>query len=169
VLKTIGALLIAAVLALVGGSAVPQVFANFGDTGPGSLLFGTLHFVIATSAAVATFGVLLRTRWAARSIAVCGIAATVLLLVQPLYEPMPMDARLGIWFGAAVVGAGAMALSWVARRLARPAPSVQSAAPPMFAPAPYAPDAGARLGEPAPFGHESHRAQQAAGDPQVPL
>jgi hypothetical protein len=169
VLKTIGALLIAAVLALVSGSAIPQVFAEFGDTEPGSLLFGTLQLVIATSAAVATVGVLRRTRWAAPSIAVCGIGATGLLLLQPVYTPMALDARQGIWFGAAVVGAAAMLMGWGARRLARPAPSVQATAPSMVAPAPYAPVAGARLSEPAPYGHESHRAKPVARDPQVPL
>ena len=158
VLKWIGAIILSAALAVVSRNAFPQVLSEFRDTEPGSLLFGVLHLVIGTSAAVACVGMLMRARWAARSIEICGVAAAGLLVLQPVFEPMPVNAQLAIWFGAAVAFAAAMGMGWVARRLAKPAaasgalpdlasvrplstvglPGAQEAAPPMIAPAPSA-------------------------------
>jgi hypothetical protein len=120
VLRRVGQYLIAAVLALVTSSALPQVFSEFRDSAPGSLLFGALQLVIASSGAAGAVGSLLRARWAAHAIAVCGTAAVGLLLVQPLYEKMGAAELRGLLLGTAVVAVAAAGMTWFARRLARP-------------------------------------------------
>ena len=92
VLKWIGAFILSAALALVSRNAFPQVLSEFRDPAPGSFLFGVLHLVICTSAAVACVGLLLRARWAARSIEICGVAAAGLLALQPVFAAMTVDA-----------------------------------------------------------------------------
>lgn len=129
-LRRIGAFGLAAVLLLVSGNAFRQVPNEFGGSEPGSLLFGVLQVVIGTSAVAAALGLVRRARWASRAIGVSGIAAMGLLVVQPLYEPMPADAMRSIWLGAAVVGVAAAGMSWCARRLTRPSADAGLAAEP---------------------------------------
>jgi hypothetical protein len=121
VLRSVGAYILSVVLVLLSSDAFRQALAEFRDTEPGSLLFGALQLMIGTSAAVAAIGVFKRTSWAARSIGIGGIAAVVLLVSQPVFEPMTTDAQRSIWFGAAVVGVAATGIGWFARRLARDA------------------------------------------------
>lgn len=118
-LKSIAVYLMSAVLLLTASSSLPQALSEFRDTEPGSLLFGVLHLAIATSAAVATVGLFKRSRWAARSIEVGGVAATILLASQPFFEPMSLDAQLAMFFGAAVVSCVAAGMAWLARRITK--------------------------------------------------
>ena len=129
-LRTVGAFIISVVLVLVSSNALPQVLSEFRSTEPGSLLFGAFQVVIGTSAVAGAVGVLKRARWAARSIALCGIASAGLLVSQPLYEPMTSEAERAIWFGAAVVLALAAGMGWCAHLLARPATTAHASADP---------------------------------------
>lgn len=117
-LKTVAAWILSAALALVSWNALPQVVSEFRDTEPGSLLFGTLHLLICTTAAASAIGVVRRRRWAAWSIWACGISAAGLLAAQPLYESMADDAQQTIWLGAGLAGIAALGMGWMARRLA---------------------------------------------------
>jgi hypothetical protein len=119
VLRSVGAYLFAAALLLLSKSAFSQALGEFGDTEPGSLLFGVLQLVIGTSAVGAAIGLVKRARWAAPSVAIWGLASAALLAVQPLFEPMNPDAQQSIWLGAAAVGVVAAAVSWFAYRLNR--------------------------------------------------
>jgi hypothetical protein len=116
--KTMGSWVLAAVLAVVGWNAFPQVISEFRDTEPGSAVFGTLHLLICVTAAASAIGVIRRARWAAWSIWGCGISAGALLLAQPLYESMADDAKQSIWMGVGVASVAALGMGWLARRLA---------------------------------------------------
>jgi hypothetical protein len=119
VLRSIGAYLLAAVLAVVASNAFRQVPGEFRDAEPGSLLFGMLQVLIGTSAVVAAIGAMRRTRWAAWAIGSAGLGAVALLVAQPFFEPMPEEASRAIWLGAGLVSVVAAGLSWCAHRLAR--------------------------------------------------
>jgi hypothetical protein len=119
VLRSVLSYIFAAALLLVSQSAFRQALSEFRDTAPGSLLFGALQLVIGTSAVVSAIGLVKRTRWAAPSVAIFGVAAAALLAVQPLFESMNEDAQQSIFWGAAVVGAIAAGVSWFAYRLHR--------------------------------------------------
>lgn len=178
-LRSVGAYILSVALVLVSSNAFRQVLHEFRDTEPGSLLFGALHLLIGTSAAVAAVGVFQRARWAARSIGICGLAAAGLLVSQPLFEPMTSDAQWSIWFGAAVVGAAATGMRWFARRLAKHAAASHPSADPsrVQQPSPaLLPDAllsAAPIRAPAPHAHVSRVASpqrhddpsQASGPP----
>lgn len=118
-LPKVVAYVFAAALVLSSTSAFRQALGEFGDTEPGSLLFGVLQLVIGTSAVVAAIGLVRRARWASLCIAIWGVASAVLLAVQPLFEPMAPDAKQSIWMGAAAVGVVAAGVSWFAYRLSR--------------------------------------------------
>jgi hypothetical protein len=137
VLRFAGATILSIVLALFSSNAFRQAVGELRDTEPGSLLFGVLQLVIGTSTAMAAVGVFTRSKWTARLIGMGGAAVVALLLSQPLFEPMDGDAKRGIWLGAAVAGAAAAGMAWLARRLATTAGSagIQSA---QAAPAPPA-------------------------------
>ncbi len=137
--KAVGAYLLSFVLLWVSSDAFRQMSNEFRDTEPGSLLFGVLQLVIGTSAVVGAIGLVTRSRWASWAIGICGVAAVSLLASQPLFEPMSSDVQWTIWFGASVVGAVAAGMSWIARRLAKPAKAshVLADAAPIIAPAPY--------------------------------
>jgi peptidoglycan/LPS O-acetylase OafA/YrhL len=122
VLRTIGAYLLAALLALVSSSSFRQTLSEFRDTEPGSALFGTLHLLIAASGALAAVGLLKRARWAAPALGLWGAAAVGLLAVQPLFGTMAADEQRAIWLGAAAVGAAAIGMAWFARHLHRTKP-----------------------------------------------
>jgi len=119
VLRSVGAYLFAGALLLLSTSAFRQALSEFGDTEPGSLLFGVLQLVIGTSAVMAAIGLVRRARWASLCIAIWGAASAVLLAVQPLFEPMAPDAQQSIWIGAAAVVVVAAGVSWFAHRLYR--------------------------------------------------
>lgn len=139
-LRSVGAYLFAGALLLLSTSAFRQALSEFGDTEPGSLLFGVLQLVIGTSAVMAAIGLVRRARWASLCIAIWGAASAVLLAVQPLFEPMAPDAQQSIWIGAAAVGVVAAGVSWFAHRLYRNEAASRTAAertptfPPTFPP-----------------------------------
>ncbi|MFN0099884.1 MAG: hypothetical protein ACKVS7_14520 [Gemmatimonadaceae bacterium] len=118
-LRSLVALGLAVVLSALSVSSSRQFPSEFGQSEPGSLLFGLLHLTIAVSAAVSAVGVLMRAHWAPRAIALCGAAATGLLAVQPMFTSMDSDTREVIWLGAGLVGAASAGAWWIARRLAR--------------------------------------------------
>ena len=118
-LRSIGAYLLAAVLAVVASNAFRQAPGEFRDAEAGSLLFGMLQVLIGTSAVVAAIGAMRRTRWAAWAIGSAGLGAVALLAAQPFFEPMPAEASRAIWIGAGLVSVVAAGLSWCAHRLAR--------------------------------------------------
>jgi multidrug transporter EmrE-like cation transporter len=126
-LRSVGAYILAGVLVLLSRSAFLQVPNEFRDTEPGSLLFGVLQLVIGTSAVVAAVGLVKRARWAAPAIGIFGIAASALLIAQPLFEPMDSDAAWSIWLAAGLVGATAAGVAWFARHLARHASAARAA------------------------------------------
>lgn len=119
-LRWLGAYVLAGAVLLVGGNAFRQVPNEFRATEPGSLLFGVLQVLIGTSMMAAAWGLVRRARWASRAIGLGGGAAVLLLLAQPMFEPMPWDAARSILLGAAVVAVAAAGMSWCARRLASP-------------------------------------------------
>jgi hypothetical protein len=118
-LRSIGAYLLAAVLAVVASNAFRQAPGEFRDAEAGSLLFGMLQVLIGTSAVVAAIGAMRRTRWASWAIGSAGLGAVALLVAQPFFEPMPAEASRAIWLGAGLVSVVAAGLSWCAHRLAR--------------------------------------------------
>ena len=127
VLRSVGAYFFAAALLLLSKSAFRQVLSEFGDTEPGSLLFGALQLVIGTSAVAAAIGLVTRARWAAPFVAIYGVATVALLAVQPLFEPMDSGATWSIWLSAVAVGAAAAGVGWFAHRLARGAAAPRAA------------------------------------------
>lgn len=128
-LSLVGRYILSAALVLVSRDAFRQGFNEFGDTEPGSPLFGALQLIIGVSAAAGALGVFKRARWAAGAIGGWGIATVALLLSQPLFDTMDTEALKGIWIGAGAVGAAAAGTAWFARRLAKQSaashPSVQ--------------------------------------------
>lgn len=116
----IGRYILSAALVLLSRDAFRQAIGEFGDSEPGSMLFGALQLVMGVSAAMASFGVFRRARWAAGAVGSWGIAAVALLLSQPLFDPMDPDALQGLGLGAAVVGSAAAVAVWFARRLTNP-------------------------------------------------
>jgi hypothetical protein len=133
VFRSIGAVVLAAAMALLGSDAFRQALNEFRDTEPGSLLFGLLQLVIGASGLVAAVGLLKRERWASPAIGTWGTAAAVLLVLQPWFTPMESDAQWSIWIGAALVGGAAAGAAWCARRLARPVASSHSIEEPALA------------------------------------
>ena len=128
--RRIGQFALSAVLALVCGNALPQILSEFRDSAPGSLLFGVLQVVIASSSAAAVVGTLRGARWTPRAIAVCGTAAVVLLLAQPVFDPMDGEGLRSLLLGAGIVTAVTAGLVWGARRLAGPVGATITADPP---------------------------------------
>jgi uncharacterized membrane protein len=107
----------AAVLLLPLSSSARQAVSEFGQSEPGSLLFGVLHLAIAVLAAAGALGLLRRAAWSARAIELAGLSAAALLAVQPLFEPMDSRTQRTIFIGAALVAIAGFAMAWLARRL----------------------------------------------------
>lgn len=122
-LKTVAGYVMSAVLLLPLISSARQALSEFGQSEPGSLLFGVLHLGIAASAAIAALGLLRRAPWAARAIEVGALSAATLLLAQPMFEPMDSRTQRSIIIGAALVATVGFAMAWLARRLTRPEPA----------------------------------------------
>lgn len=124
-----GRIVVALLFVALALSAWQQVFDDVRNAPSEPLAITVMQTLIGALAALTSWGAWIGARWSAWLAAAYGIAtAGMLLSLGPLLA-MPVDARGGLLFGAAVVLVITLPCAWYLRHTTRPAPIEADAAP----------------------------------------
>jgi hypothetical protein len=115
----VGARVVAVLFALLALNALNELLSMVSGDSDGPVALAALQALVGVCATAAAVGAWIGARWAPALAAVYGVVAAVMVVsLGPLLE-MPAEEAGGLWIGAAVILAFALACAWYLRRAFR--------------------------------------------------